>query len=286
MELKLFSVAAALYIAATVLAMVYLYSRDETWSSWMYRLLLVGVVLHVASFGLRLSLFWAIPENRYFFPINSFFGALSYLSLAVALVFAFVEGRHRLGILGGFVLPWAAIGAGGAWWRALYMGDTEIHGLVPALQSYWINIHPMVLMTAYAIFGNAFGVGLALLVQERQVKSRKPSELCYRLPAIEDLDNLNYRLIVAAFPVLTVGILMGGVWAYGAWGRFWGWDPKETWSLITALVYAAFLHMRFIAGWRGRKAVYMSMFGFACVVFTFIGVNFLSELHGYLSSNG
>jgi len=284
MELKLFSVAAALYTAAAGLALAYLYNKDEKWSAWMYRLLVAGVVFHVTSFGLRINLFWKIPENRYFMPINSFYGALSYLALAVAAVFAIVEGRHRLGILGGFVLPWAAIGAVGAWWRALYMGDTEIHGLVPALQSYWINIHPMVLMTAYAVFGNAFGVGLALLVQERQMKSRKPSELCYRLPAIEDLDGLNYRLIVFGFPVLTVGILMGGIWAYGAWGRFWGWDPKETWSLITALVYAAYLHMRFIAGWRGRKAVYMSMFGFACVIFTFIGVNFLSELHGYLSN--
>ncbi|MBI4425670.1 MAG: c-type cytochrome biogenesis protein CcsB [Elusimicrobia bacterium] len=286
MELRLFSIAALLYTAATVLALAYIFSKDERWSGWMLRLLVAGVALHLASFGLRLSLFWKIPENRFFFPINSFYGALSYLALAIAAVFAVVEGRHRLGILGAFVLPWAAVGALGAWWRALYMGDTEISGLVPALQSYWINIHPMVLMTAYAVFGNAFGVGLALLVQERQVKSRKPSELCYRLPAIEDLDNLNYRLIVFGFPVLTVGIIMGGVWAYGAWGRFWGWDPKETWSLITALVYAAYLHMRFIAGWRGRKAVYMSMFGFACVIFTFIGVNFLSELHGYLSSNG
>lgn len=286
MELKLFSAAATLYTVSTGLALAYLYAKDERWSTWMYRLLVAGVLLHLASFGLRIYLFWRIPENRFFMPINSFYGALSYLALAVAAVFALVEGRHRLGILGGFVLPFAAIGAVGAWWRALYMGDTEIHGLVPALQSYWINIHPMVLMLAYAVFGNAFGVGLALLVQERQMKSRKPSELCYRLPAIEDLDSLNYRLIVFGFPVLTVGILMGGIWAYGAWGRFWGWDPKETWSLITALVYAAYLHMRFIAGWRGRRAVYVSMFGFACVIFTFIGVNFLSELHGYLSSNG
>ena len=286
MELILFGCAAALYAGATALGLVYLYFRDERWSRWMYRLLVAGVALHLASTGLRLGRFWSIPENRYFVPIDSFFGALSFLSLALAVAFAVVEGRHRLGILGAFVLPWAAAAAGGAWWRALYMGDTEIHGLAPALQSYWINIHPMVLMSAYAIFGNAFGVGLALLVQESQIKSRKPTELCYRLPAIEDLDDLNYRLIVIGFPVLTLGILMGGIWAYGAWGRFWGWDPKETWSLITALVYAAYLHMRFIGGWRGRKAVYMSMLGFACVLFTFIGVNFLSELHGYLSSNG
>jgi cytochrome c-type biogenesis protein CcsB len=274
--------AATLYAAATALAFVYLFSKDEKWSLWMLRLMGIGVILHVASFGFRLEAFWRIPENKYFLPINSFFGALSYLSLAIAAVFYVIEGRHRLGILGAFVLPWATLGA----FSALIFADPTIQGLSPALQSYWINIHPMVLMTAYAAFGNAFGVGVALLIQERQIKSRKPSELCYRLPSIEELDTLNYKIIVFGFPVLTVGIIMGGIWAYGAWGRFWGWDAKETWALITALIYAGYLHMRFVKNLRGRKAVYVSMVGFASVIFTFIGVNYLSELHGYLSGRG
>ena len=116
--------------------------------------------------------------------------------------------------------------------------------------------------------------------------SRKPTELCYRLPSIEELDTINYKIIVFGFPVLTVGIIMGGIWAYNAWGRFWGWDAKETWALITALIYAGYLHMRFVKNLRGRKAVYVSMLGFASVVFTFLGVNYLSELHGYLSGRG
>ncbi|MBI4374848.1 MAG: c-type cytochrome biogenesis protein CcsB [Elusimicrobia bacterium] len=270
----------AFYSVAALLALCYLFSKQERLSLWMLRLMGIGLALHLASFGFRLHAFWQIPENRFFLPINSFFGALSYLALAVAAVFFVIEREYRLGILGAFVLPWTAIGVG----AAVIFADPAIAGLVPALQSYWINIHPMVLMTAYAAFGNAFGVGLALLIQEHQIKSRKPSELCYRLPSIEDLDNLNYKIIVAAFPTLTVGILMGGVWAYNAWGRFWGWDAKETWSLITALIYAGYLHMRFVKGLRGRKAVYVSMVGFASVLFTFVGVNFLSELHGYLSN--
>ena len=279
MEMILIKGALAFYTAATALAFVYLFSKDEKWSLWMLRLLGIGLALHLGSFGVRVQSFWAIAENRYFMPINTFFGALSFLALSVALVFFVVEREHRLGILGAFVLPWTAIGAG----AAVILADPAVAGLVPALQSYWINIHPMLLMMAYAAFCNAFGVGLALLIQEHQIKSRKPSELCYRLPSIEELDNLNYKIIVAAFPVLTVGIIMGGIWAYNAWGRFWGWDPKETWALITALIYAGYLHMRFLKGLRGRKAVYVSMAGFASVIFTFIGVNFLSELHGYLS---
>ncbi|MBI5622346.1 MAG: c-type cytochrome biogenesis protein CcsB [Elusimicrobia bacterium] len=284
MESVLFQIASALYVAGTGLGFVYLYNRDERLSRWMHNLLAVGVVFHLASSGIRLKHFWDIPENRWYLPVNSFFGALSAMALAITATFVVVEGRHRLGILGAFVLPWACLAALGGVFRVHSMGDTEIYGLAPALQSYWMNIHPLVIMVAYAVFGNAFGVGVALLVQERQLRSKRPQELCYRLPSIEELDTLNYRLVAAGFPVLTVGIIMGGIWAHNAWGRFWGWDAKETWSLITALVYAVFLHQRLVKGWRGRKAVYTSMLGFACVVFTFVGVNFLSRLHGYLSA--
>ncbi len=278
-ELMLTKATLAAYLGAVTLSFVYLAYKDEKWNRWMLNLLGVGIALHLAAFGFRIHSFWQIPENRYFLPINTFFGALSYLALAVCGAFFVIESRHRLGILGAFVLPWASLSLG----IAVCAASPEISGLAPALQSYWINIHPMVLMTSYAAFGNAFGVGVALLVQEHQIKSRKPIALCYRLPSIEELDNLNYRIIVMAFPILTIGIIMGGVWAENAWGRFWGWDPKETWALITALVYAGYLHMRYMMGLRGKKAVYVSMLGFACVVFTFAGVNFLSELHGYLS---
>jgi len=284
MEFALFQAAAVFYAAGTVLGFIYLYNRGERWSRWMYNLLAAGVACHLASGGLRLAAFWAIPENRFYLPLNSFFGALSALTLAITGTFIVVEGRHRLGILGAFVLPWALVAALGAVLRGYAVGSTEVHGLAPALQSYWMNIHPLVIMVSYAILGNSFGVGLALLVEERQLRSKRPQQLCYRLPSIAELDNLNYRLIAVAFPILTVGIIMGGIWARDAWGSFWNWDAKETWSLITALVYAVFLHMRQVAGWRGRKAVYTSMCGFACLLFTFIAVNFISQLHGYLSA--
>ncbi|MBI4056273.1 MAG: c-type cytochrome biogenesis protein CcsB [Elusimicrobia bacterium] len=280
MELGLFKLAFALYTVSLALALGYVFAKREEWVGWLWKILGVGLIAHFMSFAVRTYSFWQIPENRFFLPINTFFGALSYLAFAVALVFWVVEGKHRLNILGVFVLPWTFLAAG----AALLFADPSISGLVPALQSYWINIHPMVLMTSYAAFANAFGVGLALLIQDHQIKSRKPSELSYRLPAIEDLDQLNYRIIAVFFPVLTIGIIMGGIWAYNAWGRFWGWDAKETWALITWFIYVIYLHMRFFGGVRGKKTVYLSMAGFASIIFTFIGVNYLSELHGYLSN--
>ena len=282
MELLLFQASALLYLAATAAAFVYLDSREPRWSRWMLRLLGAGAALHLASFACRLAAFWAAPDHRFLIPIHSLFGALSFMSLAVALTFFAVEVRHRLGILGAFVLPWACAGSVAAFWRSWGAASTELGALGPSLQSGWMNLHPVLLMSAYALLANAFGVGLALLVQENQIKSRRPSELCYRLPAIDDLDRLHYALVFFAFPVLAAGILSGGLWAHGAWGRFWGWDAKETWALITAVVYASYLHLRGFAGWRGRKTVYMAMAGFACALFTFIGVNFMSRLHDYL----
>ncbi len=278
MELPLIKASFLLYCAAAACAFLYLSVRDERWSLRMLRLLGAGLVLHLSGFAFGLAGFWAAPEHRFFLPVNTFFGAFSYLAMAVAGVFFLVERQHRLGILGAFVLPWTVVGAG----AALFIADPAAPALEPALRSYWLNIHPVVIMTAYAVFANAFGVGVALLIQENQIKSRKPSELCYRLPALSELDDLNARLIAAAAPILAAGILMGAVWAHQAWGRFWGWDAKETWALIVFVIYDVFLYLRLARGVRGRKAVYVSMAGFAAIVFTFLGVNFLSGLHGWL----
>ena len=267
-----------LYAGAAFAAFGYLYTKDARASRGMLLLLSVGLALHVGAFTLRLASFWSFPENRFFLPVSSFHGALSYMSLALAAAFLAVEGPHRLGVLGGFVLPWPALALG----AALIFASPEVTPLEPRLRSYWLNLHPMVLMTAYAAFANACGVGIALLIQERQIKSRKPSELCYRLPSLDELDALNGRIIATAFPVLLAGLAMGGLWAYHSFGRLWTWDPKETWALITAAVYAGYLWLRYGAGLRGRRPVYVSLLGFASVLFTFFGAELLSGRHGYM----
>ena len=101
-------------------------------------------------------------------------------------------------------------------------------------------------------------------------------------PVREALDELNYQMVAIGFIMLSLGIITGSVWAHSAWGKYWQWDPKETWSLITWLVYAAVLHSRMMIGWRGKKIAWLSIFGFSCVIFTYLGVNFLlAGLHSY-----
>lgn len=267
-----------LYAAACSAAFAYLFNKSERVRRMMLSLLGTGLCLHLLAFAARLAAFWAYPENRWFLPVNSFFGALSYMALALSTAFFLIEARKKLGILGAFVLPMAALSLGLAVLRA----DPAVGPLAPELRSYWLNIHPMLLMTAYAAFANAFGVGLALLIQERQIKSRKPSELCYRLPSLDELDSLNGMIIAMTLPVLALGLCMGAVWAYETWGRAWSWDPKETMSLITAAFYAEYLWLRYASGLRGRTPVYVSMAGFACMLATFFGAELSSGRHGFL----
>jgi cytochrome c-type biogenesis protein CcsB len=125
------------------------------------------------------------------------------------------------------------------------------------------------------------------LLQERMLKSKKFSTLYHRLPPLEALDSINYKCLTFGFPLMTMGIISGAVWAESAWGTYWSWDPKETWALITWFLYAALLHGRLTVGWRGRRAAIFAIIGFICLLFTFLGVNLLlSGLHSYSAMEG
>ncbi|MCU0301438.1 MAG: c-type cytochrome biogenesis protein CcsB [Candidatus Nanopelagicales bacterium] len=157
--------------------------------------------------------------------------------------------------------------------------------LVPALHSYWLVIH----VAAAIIAGGAFTVGAAATVlylvadrAERRPEARFSRAVAARIPDSATLDTLAYRTNAFVFPLWTFAVIAGAVWAEDAWGRYWGWDPKETWAFITWLVYAGYLHARATAGWRGRKAAVIGLIGFASFLINFFGVNlFASGLHSY-----
>ncbi|MBI5242154.1 MAG: cytochrome c biogenesis protein CcsA [Elusimicrobia bacterium] len=280
METAFFSAAFALYAASTGLALAYVFSRRERITLWMWHLLGFALAFHMAGFGLRTAAFWRASEHRYLLPIHTWFGALSAIAFFNALIFWLVEGLARLKILGAFVLPWTLICAG----AALAFADPAVAALAPDLRSSLLNAHPLLLMLSYTAFANAFGVSLALLIQERQIKSRKPTEICYRLPAIEDLDRLQSRIIAAAFLALSAGIALGVLWTFRVKGKPWGADAKVLAAWTTWVLYAAFLAGRRFAGLRGRRAAQASMLAFASLVFTLVAGNSLSELHAFLSN--
>jgi cytochrome c-type biogenesis protein CcsB len=160
--------------------------------------------------------------------------------------------------------------------------------LVPALNSYWLAIH----VTAMTLASGTFMVGAVLAVvylfAERHTRrvaaglSSRYGEVFRLLPSAERLDQIAYRTVVFAFPIWTFGIMAGAIWADEAWGRYWGWDPTETWAFITWVVYACFLHARVTAGWRGRRAALIQLVGFGCLLFNLLGVSlFITGLHSY-----
>lgn len=154
--------------------------------------------------------------------------------------------------------------------------DSRIKPLMPALKSNWLLIHVVTCFLGYAAFTLGFGVALLYLAQE---KGPRPS-----LPPQRQLDRLLYQTTIIGFLLLTLGILTGSVWAETAWGRYWSWDPKETWSLITWLIYATLLHARLVKGWQGRRIAWLAVLGFLAVLFTYFGVSFLlAGLHSYLT---
>jgi len=173
----------------------------------------------------------------------------------------------------------AAVGQG----LAVTVFYVEVAPLVPALHSVWFIIH----IVAAALAGAAFNVGglaavLYLLKDRAESGQGKGGYLAGKLPAAARIDTVSYRFHAFAFPLWTFAVAAGAVWAQYAWGRFWGWDPKETWSLVTWIVYAGYLHARATAGWKGRKAAYVALIGLATFWFNFVGVNLLlSGLHSY-----
>jgi cytochrome c-type biogenesis protein CcsB len=160
--------------------------------------------------------------------------------------------------------------------------------LVPALNSYWLAIHVTAMTLASGTFMVAAVLAVVYLFAERHTRrvaaglGSRYGEVFRLLPSAERLDQIAYRTVVFAFPIWTFGIMAGAIWADEAWGRYWGWDPTETWAFITWVVYACFLHARVTAGWRGRRAAVIQLVGFACLLFNLLGVSlFITGLHSY-----
>jgi cytochrome c-type biogenesis protein CcsB len=164
--------------------------------------------------------------------------------------------------------------------------------LVPALNSYWLAIHVTAITLATGTYVVAAVLAVVYLFADRHARRVaaglpvRNSEVFQLLPSPERLDQFAYRTVVFAFPLWTFGIMAGAIWADEAWGRYWGWDPTETWAFITWVVYACFLHARATAGWRGKKAQIIQLIGFGCLIFNLIGVSlFVTGLHSYAGLN-
>jgi cytochrome c-type biogenesis protein CcsB len=237
----------------------------------------VGVLAHTTAVVTR-----GLAVHRA--PWGNMYEFVTALTCVAAIFFLFVMIRYRAWTLGVFVM--------GAVVVALGLAETLIYTaagkLVPALQSYWLDIHVTAMTLACGIFFVAAVLGVVYLAKDRYTKrvaagrAEPGNGIMRRLPSIEQIDRLTYRTVMFGFPVWTFGVIAGAIWADQAWGRYWGWDPVETWAFITWVLYAAFLHARATAGWRGRRAQYIQLLGFASLCFNILVVQvFITGLHSY-----
>ncbi|WP_026118407.1 c-type cytochrome biogenesis protein CcsB [Nocardiopsis salina] len=242
------------------------------------------IALAVTALGFLLSLAQIITRglaaDRW--PWGNMFEFVVAMCLVAVGAFLYAAWQYQARFLGAFVLVPVVIllGIGVRW---LYVDPGP---LIPALQSYWVPIH----VTATILAGGAFMVsgaaGITYLIAHRSEAKRAAGQVVTgvagSLPSSELLDRISHRMILFAFPLWTFGIIAGAVWADEAWGRFWGWDPKEVWSFISWVIYAAYLHARATGGWRGRKATWINVIGFVSIMFNFFAVNYMfSGLHSY-----
>jgi cytochrome c-type biogenesis protein CcsB len=210
-------------------------------------------------------------------PLSNLYESLVFFAWTAGIVYLFIEFKYKNALVGAFVTPIAFLAM--AYASMSPNINDRIQPLVPALKSNWLIAHVATCFFGYAAFAIAFGTSIMYLIKAREPD--KTDGIIGHMPKLDVLDELTHRMVLFGFLFLTVGIITGAVWANSAWGSYWSWDPKETWSLITWFIYATLLHARLMRGWQGKQIAYLSFVGFAAVLFTYFGVNLLPGLHSY-----
>jgi cytochrome c-type biogenesis protein CcsB len=246
-------------------------------------LTVLGAAVHLGSVALRGLAVDRVPWGN-MYEFSTVAGLVAVLAF-LAVLWKAPQIRH----LGGFVLVPVIV--------VMFLAGTVLYAkaspLVPALQSYWLAIHVSLAASSEGILMTSAVLTLLFLIRQRRDRVIATggqlgfaTRLAERLPAPATLDRVAYRAVAFAFPLYTVGVICGAIWAEAAWGRYWGWDPKETWAFIAWVIYAAYLHARATAGWKGRAAAWINLAGFGAMTFNFFVVNIvISGLHSYAGLN-
>ncbi len=229
----------------------------------MERLARVLVVLGLLAQTVALVIRWKVTGHA---PMTNMYESLVFFSWAFVAAYLLADFFLKISRLGFFILVCNL-----ALLMYAFSHDATVKPLMPALQSNWLVLHVVTCFFSYAAFAVSFVASLAYLL---------PFPKKYF--SHEQLDQVIYKSILFGFPLLTLGIASGAVWANEAWGQYWSWDPKETWALVTWMIYALYLHLRLIKGWNEKKLAGVALTGFLFVIFTYVGVNYLlSGLHSY-----
>ena len=258
MAAMFFMVTMALYFAATVSFLAYLLWPSEALSKASLGMTAIGFAAHTIALVARMVGTADVSPP-------GFHEALSFFSWMLILVFLAVEFRHRLHVLGSFIVPLALVSLV----SAAALPETA-PTLSPVFRTLWVHVTLSMLGTVG--FAVAFVAGVMYLIQDGLLKSKRFNVLYSKLPALDFLDHLNQQSIVMGFPLLTLGIITGALSAEFSRGAYLSWNPEQTWALATWVFYFAVLLGRLTVGWRAKRAAYLTIIGFAGVILTLIGV--------------
>ena len=263
MELGLLQISSLAYLIASMAFVAHVLRPGGHFGQLGAGAMGVGFATHTAGILVRLYELGLLP-------VTTFGEGLSFFSWLVVGTFIVISRRYRLTVLAAVLSPLAF---------GLSLAGVMLHtggAVVPmALRSPWLPVHVTSAFLGNAIFAVACAVSIVYLVQENLLKSRSRGWMIARLPSLEQLDRLNYSCLAWGFPLLTLGMLSGGIWAVNAWGRFWSWEPREVLSLLTWSIYAGLLLYRLTSGLRGRRAAALTIIGFSVVVVSYLSVNLL-----------
>jgi ABC-type transport system involved in cytochrome c biogenesis permease subunit len=257
-----FNLSLAGYLTALLFSAANLFSKKGRFASIATVFLSAGALAQTTYVILR----WIAAGRA---PFSNMFESMVLFAWTIVVVYLALQVRREIPVLGTATALLAVLTLA---YASTY--ETKIQPLMPALRSNWLTVHVFTCFLGYGGFAIAALSSIGYLVTP---KSRPQIEVAF--------DTATAKTISFGFLFLTAGIITGAVWANSAWGTYWSWDPKETWSLITWFIYAVFLHCRFMRGWKGKRAAWISVIGFASVIFTYYGVNvLLGGLHSYATS--
>lgn len=266
-ENQSFIIALLLYSLATIAYFIFFIFRKEKLSSYGSIFIKIGLVFHTISLVAR-----TVEASR--LPISNQYEFATSFAWSISLFYLIFEKKYRYKILGTFATPIILI--------LIYyaaMQSKDIRPLMPALQSNWLIVHVITAIFSYGAFAVACAISIMYVLRDHL---KDDTFIRKHMPNLDLLDTMSYRAIAVGFLTLTLVIVTGAIWAEKSWGRYWQWDPKETWSFITWVIYSIYLHVRLNKGWKGKKAAWFSIIGFACILFTYIGVNtILVGYHSY-----
>ncbi|MFA5322789.1 MAG: c-type cytochrome biogenesis protein CcsB [Smithella sp.] len=269
-----------IYFAAFVFYLFLMILGREFWGKLATGTTLMGLLAQSVALTIRWKTSYELGMGHA--PLSNFYESLIFFAWAIVLLYLLIEWRLKNRSIGAFIMPVAFLIMA---YASIAPGiNNHIEPLIPALQSNWLTSHVLTCFMGYAAFTVAFALGIMFFVKSTAgADLTKSSFFIHLLPDEFPVDELIYSSVALGFIFLSLGIMTGSVWAHYAWGSYWSWDPKETWSLITWLVYAVMLHTRLVRGWHGKRMAIMAILGFGCVLFTYLGVNLLPSLHSYIS---